>query len=163
MRLPVLICCLFLAGPVAARMYQWTSPATGTPNLSGTPPAWYRAPHAGPRVLVFERGQLIDDTAIAVSDRQRLELRSAAFGANAAPAVAPSKPAAAAAGESAAPAAPVPAPTPATPATPGATPITAKADALKAMIDAWDQRQLEQARTLLELMPDSKTAPATGR
>lgn len=160
MRLPVLICCMFLAGPVAARMYQWTSPASGTPNLSGTPPAWYRAAYAGPRVRVFERGQLIDDTAIAVSDRQRLELRSAAFGANAAPAVARSKPAAAAAVESPVPAAPVPAPTP---ATPGATTITAKADALKVMIDAWDQRQLEQARTLLELMPDSKAAPATGR
>ncbi len=60
-------------------MYQWTNPDTGTTQLSGTPPAWYRGTEPGPRVYVFERGQLLDDTAHAVSEEQRLSLRRQAF------------------------------------------------------------------------------------
>ncbi len=60
-------------------MYQWTSPDTGTTQLSGTPPAWYRGAEQGPRVYVFERGQLVDDTARPVTEEQRLSLRRQAF------------------------------------------------------------------------------------
>jgi len=42
------------------------SPTTGSVQLSGTPPAWYRSDVAGPRVQVFESGNLVDDTAIVV-------------------------------------------------------------------------------------------------
>ena len=64
----------------AERMYQWQHPATGTTQLSGHAPAWYRGVEAGPRVLVFENGSLTDDTAITVSELQRQRLRHLAFG-----------------------------------------------------------------------------------
>ena len=36
-----------------------------------------------------------------------------------------------------------------------------KAASLKALIDAWDQRRLDEARSLLDMLPsESKTAPA---
>ena len=35
---------------------------------------------------------------------------------------------------------------------------TDKAASLKALIDAWDQRQLDQARSLLEMLPADKQA-----
>ena len=70
------------ASPAAARMYQWVSPATGRVQLSGEPPAWYRAARDGPRVWVFENGSLVDDTAIALPRGQREELREAAFEAS---------------------------------------------------------------------------------
>ncbi len=70
------------ASPAAARMYQWVSPATGRMQLSGEPPAWYRAARDGPRVWVFENGSLVDDTAIALPRGQREELREAAFEAS---------------------------------------------------------------------------------
>ena len=57
---------VILAAAAEARMYQWTSPASGRVQLAGSPPGWYRGPDAGPRVLVFENGELVDDTAIAV-------------------------------------------------------------------------------------------------
>ncbi|MEM7540712.1 MAG: hypothetical protein AAF384_03895 [Pseudomonadota bacterium] len=62
-----------------ARLYQWESPDSGKMQMSGSPPAWYRSQEIGPRVFVFERGQLVDDTSIAVSDAQRQELRTVAF------------------------------------------------------------------------------------
>lgn len=68
-----------LASPAAARMYQWVSPASGGVQLSGEPPAWYRSGQEGPRVWVFENGNLIDDTGIALPRTQRDELREAAF------------------------------------------------------------------------------------
>jgi len=68
-----------LASPAAARMYQWVSPASGSMQLSGEPPAWYRSGQEGPRVWVFENGNLIDDTGIALPRPQRDELREAAF------------------------------------------------------------------------------------
>jgi len=70
---------LFCSVPLQARMYQWTNPDTGTTQLSGTPPSWYRGTEHGSRVYVFERGQLVDDTAQAVSEVQRLGLRRQAF------------------------------------------------------------------------------------
>ena len=50
-----------------ARMYQWVNPHTGTVQLSGAPPSWYRGAQEGPRVLVFDQGRVVDDTAIAVN------------------------------------------------------------------------------------------------
>ena len=48
-----------------ARMYQWVNPNNQQIQLSGIPPAWYRSDNGGPRVRVFELGNLIDDTSIA--------------------------------------------------------------------------------------------------
>lgn len=62
-----------------ARMYQWVNPGTRGVQLSGIPPAWYRSEAGGPRVRVFEQGNLIDDTAIALPASQREDLREAAF------------------------------------------------------------------------------------
>jgi len=62
-------------------MYQWSNPASGIVQLSGTPPAWYRSPGNSPRVLVFDNGQLVDDTAVAVAEDLRQSLRADAFGA----------------------------------------------------------------------------------
>lgn len=77
--------CVVLSGvlcvvtPAQARMYQWINPSSGNTQLSGNPPTWYRSPQGGPRVLVFERGKAIDDTAIVVPEGTRDELRSQAF------------------------------------------------------------------------------------
>ena len=60
-------------------MYQWVDPDSGTTQLSGMPPAWYRGDEKGPRVWVFENGQLVDDTGIAVSEAERERLRREAF------------------------------------------------------------------------------------
>jgi hypothetical protein len=62
-----------------ARMYQWVEPDSGTTQLSGKPPAWYRSAEGGPRIFVFERGRIIDDTSIEVSNKQRELLRQSAF------------------------------------------------------------------------------------
>lgn len=58
-----------------ARMYQWNDPDTGTTQLSGKPPAWYRSNKDGPRVIVFDKGRIVDDTNIRVSDDDRESLR----------------------------------------------------------------------------------------
>jgi hypothetical protein len=60
-------------------MYQWVNPSTGNTQLSGSPPAWYRTRAGGPRVLVFEDGKLIDDSAVAVAPDEGDELRRQAF------------------------------------------------------------------------------------
>ena len=65
--------------PVQARMYQWIDPDTGTTQLSGKPPAWYRSAENGPRVIVFEKGRVVDDTNISVSDSLQEELRRQAL------------------------------------------------------------------------------------
>ena len=56
-------------------MYQWQDPVTGTTHFSGNPPAWYRSNESGPRVLVFEKGRIIDDTNIRLSEESSNELR----------------------------------------------------------------------------------------
>ena len=68
------------AGQAEARMYQWSNAATGTVQLSGSPPAWYRSTSSGPRVFVFDDGQLIDDTAVPLPEEQRQVMRDEAFG-----------------------------------------------------------------------------------
>ena len=65
----------------AGRMYQWIDPDTGTPYLSGTPPAWYRAGAEGPRVVVYEQGRLVDDTRWAASAERSAALRAEALAA----------------------------------------------------------------------------------
>lgn len=167
-RIVLVICLVCLAvTPAAARMYQWRNPATGTTQMSGTPPAWYRGTDRGPRVFVFDNNQLIDDTGIAVSEAQRAALRAEAFGvANEQARAAAEPPAPRDAGAPAVPeaAATVAAPAaqpPTTPAAPVDAATADKAASLKALIDAWDQRQLDQARSLLDMMPaDGKAAPA---
>lgn len=62
-----------------ARMYQWVDAETGNVRLSGDPPNWYRNGTDNPRVLVFENGRLIDDTAVVLPQEQRRALREAAF------------------------------------------------------------------------------------
>jgi len=78
---------LLVTTSASARMYQWVDPRSGTAQLSGSPPAWYRGTQAGPRVFVFENGRLVDDTARAVEPAQAAALRDEAFG-NTAPAAA---------------------------------------------------------------------------
>jgi hypothetical protein len=56
-------------------MYQWVDPDTGTTQLSGTPPHWYRSGEPGPRVYVFDAGRVIDNTAIKVSEAEETRLR----------------------------------------------------------------------------------------
>jgi hypothetical protein len=60
---------------VQARMYQWNDTENGTTQLSGKPPAWYRSESSGPRVIVFDKGEIIDDTSIRVSEDKRKALR----------------------------------------------------------------------------------------
>ncbi len=76
----ILILFLFITTTaVEARMYQWVEPGVETTQLSGKPPAWYRSGEGGPRVFVFDKGRLIDDTAVEVSDEIRLRMRQEAF------------------------------------------------------------------------------------
>ena len=157
-----------------ARLYQWMEPDTGTTQLSGMPPAWYRGTVPGPRVQVYENAELIDDTAIVVPAAQRRALREAAFGSAGADLVSTlqdteksalraamtkaeehgidvSTVAQDFAEENAAlPEAPVAAP----------EQVDDKAAALKDFLDAWDQSRLEQARTLLRSMPEQAAPPA---
>jgi hypothetical protein len=74
-----LVVAMALGTSAQARMYQWTNPSTGTVQMSGEPPPWYRIRDDGPRVLVFESGFLVDDTSIAVSTGRRDTLRKSAF------------------------------------------------------------------------------------
>lgn len=69
------------SGSASARMYQWVDAQSGTVQLSGSPPAWYRGTQAGPRVFVFENGRLVDDTARRLPAEEAAMLRAVAFGA----------------------------------------------------------------------------------
>jgi len=72
--------CVFLLGlllvsiSAQARLYTWVDPETGTKQMSGLPPAWYRSSEPGPHITVYENGRQIDDTSMetTVSERQRL-------------------------------------------------------------------------------------------
>jgi len=77
-----LLAVLLLAGtlPVAeARLYEWRNPHSGSVQLSGAPPGWYRSDAGGPRVRVYEEGRLVDDTAIELPAAHRARLREEAF------------------------------------------------------------------------------------
>lgn len=75
----ILITLLVFSGSVSARMYQWVDPESGSTQLSGKPPMWYRSAEQGPRVFVFEKSRIIDDTGIEVSESEREKLRQQAF------------------------------------------------------------------------------------
>ena len=70
---------LSYSASISARMYQWVDPESGTTQLSGKPPMWYRSVQSGPRVFVFEKSKVIDDTGIEVSVLERERLRQRAF------------------------------------------------------------------------------------
>ena len=142
---------------VSARMYQWVDPGTGTTHWSGRPPAWYRGSQRGPRVLVFDGGRLIDDTARRVPDAERDVLRTQAF-APEPQALTPTADARAE-GVDAEPPSPIEA------AGPKAAPVEgpkvgaevplpgvdhATIERLKAIIGEWDRRQTEEAKRFLE-------------
>ena len=82
----VFLMALLMINAVQARMYQWVDPRTRHTQMSGVPPAWYRSGQPGPRVFVFENGQIIDDTLVTVSEDKRQALREQAF-KNAAPVI----------------------------------------------------------------------------
>jgi len=75
----VLALAVLAANDSEARLYQWRNPKTGLSHLSGMPPSWYRVGSRGPRVLVFENGVLVDDTALPVREERAVALRQAAF------------------------------------------------------------------------------------
>ena len=75
----IFICLLISSFSLEARMYQWRDPETGTTQFSGKPPSWYRGAERGPRVIVFDEGKVIDDTAISLDPRQSRELRKQAM------------------------------------------------------------------------------------
>ena len=139
----------------AADLYQWIDPATRIRQLSGSPPAWYRGTSPGPRVRVFAHGQLMDDTAIAVSPEEAATLRARAFGT-------PAATAAASPPEEAGPAEPtvvLPPPPPTPPPAPGAN-----ATDMKALIEAWDRDREARARSVLrETSPPPPPADGTPR
>ena len=70
---------LVLSTAAGARMYQWQDPHSKSMQFSGVPPAWYRGAQSGPRVRVYEGGQLIDDTAIRLSLEDDRSMRDFAF------------------------------------------------------------------------------------
>lgn len=67
------------AVPASARVYQWVDPDSGNVYLSGSPPPWYRSGARGPRVLVFERGKVVDDTGRETSEEEASALREEAL------------------------------------------------------------------------------------
>ncbi len=80
MRVGLLLILVLLAPLSQARMYQWVNPVSGSTQLSGKPPSWYRRVGDGPRVIVFEKGKIVDDSATWVPEWQRDRLRAEAFG-----------------------------------------------------------------------------------
>ena len=74
-----LVLLLVFSQNISARMYQWAEPGSGSTQLSGKPPMWYRSATPGPRVFVFDNGRLIDDTGIEVDEDVRQQLRQRAF------------------------------------------------------------------------------------
>lgn len=161
----------------AARMYQWVDPNTGTTQLSGKPPVWYRAVEPGPRTFVFEKDRIVDDTGISLSERERERLRQqalldaeeereaakekllqakrikAAFDQKQSAKVEQNetvdigKPGTPAAAE------PTPPPGKELPAEEAMTPEEMRA---RALVSEWDQQQLERARELIR-QQDTKT------
>jgi len=165
---------LILTAAAEARMYQWSDPASGTVQLSGTPPAWYRGAAPGPRTFVFDDGRLVDDTAIPVSELQRRALREQAFGAASSAELAPEEAhadipgdpgalhdslarALAAGVDIEAAAAEVSAEQARAAAARAIedVDVAERVTQLKALVEAWDQERLEAARALLESLPEA--------
>lgn len=79
MKYLILLILLTISTVSYARMYQWIDPDTGTSQLSGKPPQWYRSGIPGPRVIVYENGRVIDDTGIDLSEDEDERLRQEAL------------------------------------------------------------------------------------
>ncbi len=79
MRWTIFFISLCLTNPLAARVYQWKDPDSGTAYMSGEPPAWYRTSQGGPRVLVLEEGKVVDDTEWYISQERERTLREKAL------------------------------------------------------------------------------------
>lgn len=75
----IILLLLTYSACISARMYQWVDPNSGSTQLSGKPPMWYRSTEPGPRVFVFEKSEIVDDTGISVSDSERERLRQQAY------------------------------------------------------------------------------------
>lgn len=149
---------LLMAATAWARMYQWVDPRSGTVQLSGSPPAWYRAAKAGPRVFVFENGRLVDDTARAVEPAEAAALRAGAIGETA-PALATLPPHS----PLRAPMFEAPATSPAPPAEDDST--SAQIAEFKALLEAYDQSQAAAALEALDeagtrVAPTAPSAPS---
>ncbi len=164
--LVVLAGTVLLPGGAAARLYQWVDPGTGTTQMSGRPPAWYRGSQGGPRILVFEAGRLIDDTAREVPDAEQSALRAHAF--------APEAPVRSQERDRIEPTLHVD-PAPAPEAVPGEAERHEAAEGtlpgvdqatierLKAIIGEWDRRQTEAAKHFLEGPQEAAGAPDPAR
>jgi len=169
---------LILTATAEARMYQWSDPASGTVQLSGTPPAWYRGALPGPRTFVFDDGRLVDDTAIPVSELQRRALREQAFGTASSAELPPDDMGneASALHDTLARALDAGIDIEAAAAEVSAEQVRAAAaravedvdvaervTQLKALVEAWDQQRLEAARALIESLPETAPAPNAGQ
>ena len=110
-------------GVSAAKMYQWVDPNTGTVQLAGQPPPWYRSTRAGPRVRVYEHGNVIDDTASA-APRSVTDSTPDSSAEPVGPHDSASLPAR---------------------ADLSATTAASKIEEFKALLEAWDREQVEQA------------------
>jgi hypothetical protein len=75
----LLLLLLLVSSAAGARMYQWQDPNSNSIQFSGVPPAWYRSPGDGPRVRVYDGGQLVDDTYIELSPEDNQSMRDIAF------------------------------------------------------------------------------------
>ena len=121
------------AGVHAAKMYQWVDPTTGSVQLAGSPPPWYRSALEGPRVRVYEHGEVIDDTAYAAP----------------APAsdstISPAPTAPATARSESAPSAHADPQNGARTAASAASPLN-RSEEFKALLEAWDREQAAHAR-----------------
>ena len=55
-------------------LYVWRAPGQTSAQISNSPPHWYRLyePSAGPRVRVYRGKALVDDTGLAIAERQAL-------------------------------------------------------------------------------------------
>jgi len=157
---------LAVALPAQARMYQWVSPNSGRTQISGKPPAWYRNGESGPRVLVFENGRLVDDTAKPLSEAESAAMRAAAFSRDAAMAPAAVTVPDAEASIEETPVSPEGAEGVTGDDVAAAPPATEAPDEtiarLKGIIDAWERQQTEEARRLLERSAVMSSEQETG-
>ncbi len=126
----------------AAKMYQWIDPTTGTVQLAGAAPPWYRSAMRGPRVRVYEQGKVIDDTAYAAPDSP-LDSALPSTPESPGPAHPGSAPVAGEEKKSGAPAAALP------------TSSASRSEEFKALLEAWDREQARQ-----EPPPPTASTPA---
>lgn len=128
----------------AAKMYHWVDADTGSVQLAGNPPPWYRSALSGPRVRVYEDGKVIDDTAFAAP------LSAPADGTASVEPV-PSDPAGAPAEDRGH----------TVPAEPRPVTATDQAKAFKALLEAWEREQAYQVQPAAPTSaPDSVTEPS---